>query len=606
MPFVLSLICLVPLVAQIREECGFADFITRDRNVLMEGKREFRFISMNIPNLHYIEDHLPFDESNPFRLPDAFEMTDALLAVRQMGGQVVRIYTLSVRKKDESSDIARHVLGPGEFNEEAFRALDKVLELANRYRIRLIIPFVDNWSWWGGAAEYAAFRGKTKEAFWTDPEVIRDFKATLEYVINRKNVFTGIRYRDDKAIMAWETGNEMQSPAEWTREITATIKSLDAHHLVADGYFATVLREESIKDPHVDLVSTHHYDRDISRVMRDVRANIEKAVDKKAYFLGEFGFTGTNDIGRVLDLVMESGMSGALLWSLRSRSRDGGFYWHSEPLGGDLYKAYHWPGFPSGEPYEETALLSLVQSKAFGIRGLSVPPPEIPDPPVLLAIPDAASLSWKGSAGSRTYRVERSESGGGPWIMVGDGIDETAVQYRPLFSDTAAVIGKSYYYRIRALNEAGCSPPSNIVGPVRIGFRTLVDDYGDMSVLHAASGALSIDRAHARSFKEDLFRLKADAGSDIVYRTPDFIQGWRAFLFFQRESAEPVFSVSQDGETYAPVPIEWGSQYAGPGEYGYWKPVLYRFRTQTGKYRFLKITFRDETQVSRIEIDYGP
>ena len=49
---------------------------------------------------------------------------------------------------------------PGKFNEDAFRTLDQVLDVANRTGVRLIIPFVDNWSWWGGRAEYAGFRGK--------------------------------------------------------------------------------------------------------------------------------------------------------------------------------------------------------------------------------------------------------------------------------------------------------------------------------------------------------------------------------------------------------------------------------------------------------------
>jgi endo-1,4-beta-mannosidase len=57
-------------------------------------------------------------------------------------------------------------LAPGEFDEEAFRTLDLVLAKANASGVRLIIPFVDNWRWMGGISEYAAFRGKKREAFW--------------------------------------------------------------------------------------------------------------------------------------------------------------------------------------------------------------------------------------------------------------------------------------------------------------------------------------------------------------------------------------------------------------------------------------------------------
>ena len=93
-----------------------------------------------------------------------------------MGGQVVRTYVLSVHR--EGSDMGNfvHVRGPGEFNEEGFRTLDKVIEVARRKGIRVIIPFVDQAKWWGGIGEYAAFRGKSADEFWTDPQIIDDFK----------------------------------------------------------------------------------------------------------------------------------------------------------------------------------------------------------------------------------------------------------------------------------------------------------------------------------------------------------------------------------------------------------------------------------------------
>ena len=71
----------------------------------MDGDRVFRFISMNTPNLHYIEDYLPFDGSNPWRLPDEFEIRDALSAIKQIGGKVTRIYVISVRRPGDDSRI---------------------------------------------------------------------------------------------------------------------------------------------------------------------------------------------------------------------------------------------------------------------------------------------------------------------------------------------------------------------------------------------------------------------------------------------------------------------------------------------------------------------
>ena len=89
------------------------NFITRRGDKLFDGDKPFRFISFNIPNLMVIEDAYEFTKPNPWRWPDEFEIEDALESVRQMGGQVVRTYVVSVHR--EGSDMGEfvHVLRPG-------------------------------------------------------------------------------------------------------------------------------------------------------------------------------------------------------------------------------------------------------------------------------------------------------------------------------------------------------------------------------------------------------------------------------------------------------------------------------------------------------------
>lgn len=151
-----------------KETTMFDTYITRQGDKLMEGSGEFRFLSFNIPNLLFIEDNMPFEEKNPYRLPNSFEIADALHSVKQMGGQVVRSYTITVAREDAPDGFPCHVIGPGQFNEEAFAAMDCVLALANEIGIRLVIPLVDNWKWMGGVPQYAGFRKKDMRAFWTD------------------------------------------------------------------------------------------------------------------------------------------------------------------------------------------------------------------------------------------------------------------------------------------------------------------------------------------------------------------------------------------------------------------------------------------------------
>ncbi len=128
----------------------FKSFVSASDGKLMDENGEYRFISFNVPCLHYNEDNVTFTETNPWRLPNEFEINDALESVRQMGGRVIRIYTLSVRKTGESPDIPRHIVGPGKFNDDAYKPLDMVLAIANKKGIRVIFPFIDNASWWGG------------------------------------------------------------------------------------------------------------------------------------------------------------------------------------------------------------------------------------------------------------------------------------------------------------------------------------------------------------------------------------------------------------------------------------------------------------------------
>lgn len=589
---------------------GFKDFVTRQGDKLMEGGKEFRFVSFNVPNLHYIEDNLPFEETNPWRIPDEFEIRDALTSVKQAGGCVVRIYTLSVRKAGDDASVPRYVLGPGQFDEDAMRGLDMVMKVANETGVRVIIPFVDQWSWFGGIAEYAAFRGKKASAFWTDSQLIDDFKLTINFLLNRTNTYTGAKYRDDKALLAWETGNELLNPYSWSKEIAAYIKSLDSNHLVLDGFHAGSkgLKDEALSDPNIDIVSTHHYPASNSggeEMAAVIAHNRQMASGRKAYLVGEFGFIPADQVKNVLDTVIESGTSGALVWSLRFRDRDGGFYWHSEPLGAGLYKAYHWPGFSSGAEYEEAALMSLVREAAYRIRGTDAPAIAPPAPPVLLPVRSASAISWQGSAGSSSYEIERSKSAEGPWEIVGTNVSDADVQYRPLFSDRYVLPGETWFYRVRARNASGSSPPSNVAGPVQVKSLVLIDEMRDLSHIFSASGDLAVESKKARQAKEDASRIRGGAGSEIVYRTIWPIQRARVSAFYPRDLVDLEFQGSGDGISWVPVTAVRSDFYHGAGDYDYWKPTLYEVRAFPAGTVFLKIVFKTEVQIGRVEIEHS-
>ena len=600
---------LFPLVVLIgcsaQKPSTFESFISVSGDKLMQGDQELRFVSFNIPNLHYNEDNMKFTQPNPWRLSNEFEIRDALLSIQQMGGQVARLYTLSVKSADDRPETPRHILGPGEFNEEAFVVLDKVLQVANDVGVRIIIPFVDNWSWWGGIAEYAAFRDKTRDEFWTDPQLIEDFKQTIEFVITRKNTFTGTLYSEDPAILAWETGNELESPMGWTSDIAAYIKSLDSNHLLIDGFHSNILRDGSLTDPNIDLVTTHHYEKNAAQMIDHIRQNQTKARGQKPYFVGEFGFIDVEGIRQVLDTVIEEDVAGALLWSLRFHNRDGGFYWHSEPYGGDLFKAYHWPGFDSGDAFGETETLNIMREKAFEIQNLDAPMIEPPLAPTLLPMSTVAEITWQGSAGASAYDVERSEQENGPWMVVGQNVSDADVQYRPLFNDKNVELGKSYYYRVIAKNTAGASPPSNVVLAPKVEDFALVDECRNWNQTFQIRGQLELKRDEARPAKEDAHRFRGNAGDGVIYSCPGNILSFEIYAFYPAEVQDLKISGSSDGQTYSSLSVNSSNYFSGEGEYNYYTPVEFSSANLPKNIKFLNIEFPCTVELSRVKVNYG-
>ena len=604
----------VMLAAVLLSSCGRAQaqpvresvFITARGERLFEGDEEFRFLSFNVPNLHYVEDDMRFAQAMPFRWPDEYEIGDALESIRQIGGQVARTYALSVRKAGDPEGMPRHILGPGQFSEEGFIALDTVLDLARRNGVRLIIPLVDNWSWWGGVGEHAAFRGKGREAFWSDPQLIADFKETVRFLLTRVNTRTGVTYRDDPTILAWETGNELECPHEWTRQIAAYVKELDRNHLVLDGRRAEILDRESIENPYIDLLQTHHYENDPREMIAHIRRSAALARGRKPYHVGEFGFLTTAGMTAVMDAIVDERVAGGLVWSLRSHDRDGGFYWHSEPHGGDLFKAYHWPGFASGEAYDEARFMREMRRQAFAIRGMPEPDREAPAPPRVIEVTAGGLVTWRGSAGASEYDVQRRDSAGGAWLTITRGVSDGAAQYRPLFCDETVTPGRQYWYRVVARNEAGASAPSEPFGPVTVEHRTLVDELSSDARIFLAQGRLEFRSDNARKFKEDAHGMEGDGDAAAVYRTDGPLASGRVYAFAERAGSHLAFAVSRNGTEFEAFEPRVQTIAAGDAAtYGYLLPVVYRLDGLPKGARFLRIGLRRGIRVTRVELDHG-
>ena len=83
-------------------------------------------------------------------------------------------------------------------------------------------------------------------------------------------------------------------------------------------------------------------------------------------------------------------------------------------------------------------------------------PPAAPTVTMTYSDSGKPKLTWKAVSGATSYRVFRSESRGSGYSLLGT---TTATSY----TNTGAAVGKTYYYRVKAVNSVGTSGYSNIV-----------------------------------------------------------------------------------------------------------------------------------------------
>jgi mannan endo-1,4-beta-mannosidase len=150
----------------------------------------------------------------------------------------------------------------GVYHEATFAHFDRVIKEASDRGLKLIIPFVNNWDNFGGMCEYVKWCNLTNasiciadepwpfglktavhDSFYTNNCTKNIYKQYVSYFLNRTNTLTGIKYRDDPTIFAWELANEPRARSDttgttlnnWIGEMSAYIKSLDPNHLVTPG-----------------------------------------------------------------------------------------------------------------------------------------------------------------------------------------------------------------------------------------------------------------------------------------------------------------------------------------------------------------------------------
>ncbi len=484
-----------------------SSFVTRAGSQLLLDGSQFRFDGANIYWLGLDDGAQTYP--TPYRIDDA--MDEAV----EMGATVVRSHSLGV-----STGCALCVEpSPGNFNSTALQHIDYAIMAAHEHGLRLIIPLTDNYHYYhGGKHNFTDWRGISDEnQFYTNAQVISDFEQYIDVLLNHVNSYTGIAYKNDPTIMAWETGNELLSPSSWTQTIANYIKNIDGNHLVMDGNYG--INQSSLAISSVDIYSDHFYPPNISQMNADA-AETQSA--NKAYVVGEYDWqtTSGDSLSSFLSAITaNSAVSGACFWDLWSHADDSGY------RKGDGVYAMYYPGDTTDHRNRE----QIIRSNAYAIRGMAVPPDGIPGAPAIMSI-NGAQITWRGAPLGDTYSIERSTGGpNGPWTVV---CNQCVTDYNGSWTDSTQP-ASSVWYRMRAYNRAGVAGQySNIASvtgasgaPVMSGTPKILDNLNDWSLSYSHSSNLHFDSSNPVYFNGDTSRayrwsVSSSSNDYIIWHLP--------------------------------------------------------------------------------------
>lgn len=177
---------------------------------------------------------------------------------------------------------------PGVYNDSILAGLDYLLQQMGKRKMVAVLYLNNSWEWSGGYGFYLEHAGAGKaprpneegynaytnfvKNFSTNAKAHQLFYDYVKFIMSRTNRYTGKRYVDDNAIMAWQIGNEPRPfsteniPAfeTWLKEVSALMRGLDKNHLISIGSEGVIGCEGDVNafrticsDPNIDYVTVH-------------------------------------------------------------------------------------------------------------------------------------------------------------------------------------------------------------------------------------------------------------------------------------------------------------------------------------------------------------
>lgn len=300
---VISLACLVPACALLPNHDAW-HFITRSGHELLDGKQIFSFVGRSLPGQQGLNNakkenckNAPHSKAPYFQRHSIIELENQLKEFARTGITVVRLHALTIAAQHDSKcQREAHIDPPGfsggvpQLNEPAMGYYDQMIALAEKYRLRLILPFINHWHDLGGRQQLSAFYGDDADTLYDiQSKTFAAYLHVVKQVILRRNTLTGRLYRDEPSVMAWEMGHELDGSTKlFVQRTAAFIKLLDSNHLVVDGTRSKI-NEFSLIDPNIDIVARHYYPQSYDAVSAQIVNDLAKISGNKAYTIGIWG-----------------------------------------------------------------------------------------------------------------------------------------------------------------------------------------------------------------------------------------------------------------------------------------------------------------------------
>ena len=253
-------------------------------------------------------------------------------------------------------------LAPGEYNEAEFMLFDYIMYSAQEHNIRVIITLENYWEAYGGIDKKLSWAGLTggshanRAQYFSNETCKQWYKDYAKHFAERTNYFTGVQYKDDPTIFAWDLMNEprYQDAGEdstgltlraWVDEMGEYIKSVDPNHMVYAGLEGHGLKYGFGGDegnpfvyiqqsPYIDFCSAHPYPdeqwanmtpEDTKTTMLQWIADSHEVVGKP-FVVTEFNVDSSLPADEyeaywkaVFDTIEEQDAAGGLFWEFNDR-----------------------------------------------------------------------------------------------------------------------------------------------------------------------------------------------------------------------------------------------------------------------------------------------